>query len=434
MNGLLIATLASSLVLFTAGSGGAQTARAGLADTPIAEQATPPDAQVDTPGSPPSISFKVGGREVQLHGYLSVGYASSTDNNYLRMTTSRGSAFTESGLTVSSQITNKLRAGTQLYNRYIGELGKGRFYLDWAFADYRLKDWIGFRGGKIKTTLGLYTDTQDQAFLHTWALLPQSLYPADLRSITVAHVGGDIYGNISTRRGGSLSYTGFAGSIPNDPRGGFLYGIQAQGGELPTGVVGRMAGFDLRWDTPIAGLMMGGSVVDNYRSFNGFLGTSPVPLSYATTIDRVMVVYGDYARGQFHANVEYRDQTRRAELTAQMPGRPVVNRVGADEPAWFSSAAYRFSKRMEVGGYYSHYRVSVINQPVPATGLGRDHIFDKAVTMRVDIAPFWVFKIEGHFIDGVGAPGQAHGFYPQDNPQGLEPTTRMLVLRTTWYF
>src|SRR5688500_15638195 len=129
MNGLLIATLASSLVLFTAHSGGAQTARAGLADTPIAEQATPPAAQVDTSGSPPSVSIKIGGRDVQLHGYLSVGHASSTDNNYLRMATSRGSAFTESGLTVSSQITNKLRVGTQLYNRYIGELGKGRFYL-----------------------------------------------------------------------------------------------------------------------------------------------------------------------------------------------------------------------------------------------------------------------------------------------------------------
>ena len=370
MNKLLIATLASSLVLFTARHGGAQTAQAGLADTPIAEQATLPSADVDTPGSPPSISTKIGGREVQLHGYLSVGFASSTDNNYLRMNTSQGSAFTESGLTVSSQITNKFRVGAQLYNRYIGELGKGRVYLDWAFADYRLKDWIGFRGGKIKTPLGLYTDTQDQAFLHTWALLPQSVYPVDWRAVTVAHVGGDVYGTISTGRGGSLSYTGFAGSIPNDPRGGFLYGIQAQGGRLTSGVMGRMEGFDLRWDSPIAGLMMGGSVVYNHRSFNGFLGASPVPLSYATTIDRVMVVYGDYTRGQFHAAAEYRDQTRRAELTAEVPGRPVVSRIGADEPAWFSSAAYRFSKRMEVGGYYSHYRVSAINQPIPETRTG----------------------------------------------------------------
>ena len=95
------------------------------------------------------------------------------------------------------KMTIKLRVGAQVYDRYIGELGKGRVYLDWALADYRLKDWLGFRGGKIKTSLGLYTDTQDQAFLHTWALLPQSVYPADLRSVSVAHVGGDIYGHIS---------------------------------------------------------------------------------------------------------------------------------------------------------------------------------------------------------------------------------------------
>jgi hypothetical protein len=350
------------------------------------------------------------------------------------MKTSQGSPFMESGATVSSQITNQVRVGAQLYDRYFGELGKGRVYLDWAFADYRLKDWIGFRAGKVKTPLGLYTDTQDQAFLHTWALLPQSVYPIDWRAVSVAHVGGDIYGAISTGHGGSLSYTGFAGSMSDDPRGGFLYGIEAQGGRLTSDVMGSMRGFDLRWDSPIAGLMMGGSMVFNHRNFNGFLGLAPVPLSYATTIDRVMAVYGDYTWGQFHAAAEYRDQTRRAELTAEIPGRPVVSRLGADEPAWFGSAAYRFSKRIEAGGYYSHYHVSAFNQPVPQKQLGRDHIFDKVVTMRVDLAPFWIFKVEGHFMDGVGSSGQAHGFYPQDNPQGLEPTTRMLVLRTSWYF
>jgi hypothetical protein len=434
MNKLLIATLAASLVLCTGRHGGAQTPRAGLADTPIAEQAALPSADVDTPGSPPSISARIGGREVQLHGYLSVGYASSTDNNYLRMETSRGSAFTESGLTVSSQITNKFRVGAQVYNRYIGELGKGRVYLDWAYADYRLRDWIGFRGGKIKTPLGLYTDTQDQTFLHTWALLPQSLYPVDLRSVSVAHVGGDIYGNVSTARGGSLAYTGFAGSIPSDPRGGFLYGLQAQGAKSISGVSGRMAGIDLRWNSPLAGLMAGTSVVYNLRQFKGTLGPSPVPLSYSTTKDRVMVVYGEYAGGNFRANAEYRDQTRRAEITAEVPGRPVVLKPGSDEPAWFVSGAYRLSKRIETGGYYSRYHVTLINPVTPVTGIGRDHIHDRVVTMRFDLAPFWVFKIEGHFMDGVGAPGHAHGFYPQDNPQGLELTTRLLVLRTSWYF
>jgi hypothetical protein len=109
-------------------------------------------------------------------------------------------------------------------------------------------------------------------------------------------------------------------------------------------------------------------------------------------------------------------------------------RPGSDEPAWFISAAQRLSKRIEVGGYYSHYHVNLINPKMAVTGPGRDHIFDKVVTVRLDVTKFWDFKIEGHFMDGVGAPGQAHGFYPQDNPLGLKPTTNMLVVRTGWYF
>ena len=61
-----------------------------------------------------------------------------------------------------------------------------------------------FALGIVKTVLGLYNDTQDMEFLHTWAILPQSMYPLDLRSSTIAHVGADFYGDISLRRLGSF--------------------------------------------------------------------------------------------------------------------------------------------------------------------------------------------------------------------------------------
>jgi hypothetical protein len=378
------------------------------------------------------VGFRVGGRGVQVHGYLSEGFARSDQNNYLTMNTSEGSFFTEAGLTVSSQITDRWRVGGQAYLRHIGQLGQGKVYLDWALSDYRLKDWIGFRAGKAKTPLGLYNDTQDQEFLHTWALLPQSLYPVDLRSVTIAHVGGDIYGNINIRRG-SLSYDVFGGVAPEDPRGGYRYGVQAQGGKLTSGIRGRKSGFDLRWNSPLRGLMVGTSLVFNEVNFTGTLG-SPLPLSYSTTIDRVRALYGEYTRGNFRAAAEYRDHMRRAEVTAQIPARPVVLRPGSEEPAWFLSGAYRLSKRVEVGSYYSHYHVTLINPARPVTGPGRDHIHDRVVTVRFDPVRFWDLKVEGHFMDGVGSPGQAHGFYPQHNPPGLLPTTNMLVLRTSWYF
>jgi hypothetical protein len=379
-------------------------------------------------------AISVAGREIQVHWYLSEGFASSTGNNFLTMDTSRGSLFTEAGINVSTKVTPRLRVGAQLYDRYMGELGKGRVYVDWAEADFRLKDWIGFRGGKVKSTIGLYTDTQDQAFLRTWALMPQSVYPADLRSINVAHLGGDIYGHVTTARAGSFAYTGFAGSIPNDPHGGFLYGIEAQGGTLTADLTGRIAGVDVRWDSPVAGLMVGTSLAYTHLGFTGTLGASPLPLSYSTKRDRVSASFAEYSRGNFHADAEYRAHVRDAELTAEIPGRPVVRRLGSREPAWFTSAAYRLSKWIEVGGYYSHYHVTLINPTTPVTGPGRDHIFDKAVTARVDLARFWSLKVEGHFMDGVGAPGQAHGFYPQQNPLGFQPTTNLLVIRTSLYF
>src|SRR6185436_19907815 len=84
-------------------------------------------------------TFDIGGREVQIHSFLSEGFARSSNNNYLRMDTRQGSFFTEAGLNASFRITDKLRVGAQAYERAIGELGKGKVYLDWTFADYRLK-------------------------------------------------------------------------------------------------------------------------------------------------------------------------------------------------------------------------------------------------------------------------------------------------------
>jgi hypothetical protein len=145
--------------------------------------------------------FKVLDRTVQVHGFISQGFIYTNDNNWLTMNTSQGSAaFTDFGLNMSSHLTDKLLVGAQVYDRNLGQLGQYHPSLDWAVADYRFKCWFGVRGGKVKTTLGLYNDTQDLDFLRTFALLPQSVYPTDVRDATIAHLGGDIYGTISLKR------------------------------------------------------------------------------------------------------------------------------------------------------------------------------------------------------------------------------------------
>jgi hypothetical protein len=163
---------------------------------------------------------------VQIHSFAYQGFAYSNHNNYLTMKTSEGSfALTDMGVNASVQITDRFRVGAQLNSRNIGQLDNFHPQINWAQGDYKFTEWFRVRGGQIKAVLGLYNDTQDMEFLHTWALMPQSVYPMDVRGDAFAHLGGDIYGSIEMKKFGSLGYTVYGGRRPNDPHGGYLYGF-----------------------------------------------------------------------------------------------------------------------------------------------------------------------------------------------------------------
>jgi hypothetical protein len=142
------------------------------------------------------FDFNVDGHQVQIHSFGSQGFFDSNENNFATMKTSEGSfGFTDAGVNIGTNITDHLHIGAQMYVRHLGALDDGTPRLDWAVADYKFKDWFGIRAGKVKTALGLYNDTQDLDFLSTWALLPQGIYPIDVRSATIAHEGVDVYGS-----------------------------------------------------------------------------------------------------------------------------------------------------------------------------------------------------------------------------------------------
>src|SRR5271157_2545741 len=189
--------------------------------------------------------FKLFNREVEVHGFASQGFVYTNTNNWLTMNSSQGSAaFTDFGVNVSTSVTDKLRIGAQLYDRNLGQLGQCHPSLDWAVADYRFKSWFGIRAGKVKTTLGLYTDTQDLDFLRVFALLPQSVYPTDVRDATIAHLGGDIYGDVSLSHGlGDLAYTAFVGHRSDSLYSGYPY-LLAQYGVYFSRISGLQYGAD----------------------------------------------------------------------------------------------------------------------------------------------------------------------------------------------
>jgi hypothetical protein len=387
-------------------------------------------------------SFKVLDREVEVHGFASQGFVYTNTNNWLTMNSNQGSAgFTDFGVNVSTNVTNTLRVGAQLYDRNLGRLGQYHPSLDWAVVDYRYKSWFGLRGGKVKTTLGLYTDAQDLDFLRVFALLPQSVYPTDIRDATIAHLGGDVYGALSLEHGlGDLSYTVFAGHRSDSIYGGNVY-LDTQYNLFYSRYGGLQYGADLRWNTPIKGLMIGVSrmnedLTGKAKLLNPFDPSAGFVADYAhSKSDWTNQFYGKYAVGKLRIDSEYRRFLHGEE--DQVGGVALVD-ITTDVRGWYVSGTYRVTERLALGSYYSRYSVfRVSGGPFAALfpdqtdgSLPANHIYDKVITARFDLKKFWNVKLEGHFMNGYGDSTYPDGFYPQVNPQGFKPDTNALVVKT----
>jgi hypothetical protein len=369
-----------------------------------------------------SSSFKVGDKEVQAHGSIQQGFVFSSGNNFLTMNTRDGSAaMTDAAFNLGSQISSKLRVGAQLYSRNIGDLGNGALQIDWAFADYKANSAFGVRAGKVKTTLGLYNDTQDMEFLHTWALLPQGVYPLDLRSVTIAHIGADAYGKLSLNKAGSLQYTVYGGVIQDDTKGGYRYGLEDQGMHFQGTIASKGVGFDTRWSAPVEGLTVGYSLLQAKKDLDITIPSLPVPLHVDVPVARIQALFGEMQRDRVRFAAEWRQESTETRLTPAIgPDATMTSR------GWFGSGSYRLNERLELGAYHSRY----VQDITLTSDEDTNHISDNAIAARLDLNSFWHVKVEGHFIDGNGNISYARGFYLRSNPTGFQPETRMLVVRT----
>jgi hypothetical protein len=385
--------------------------------------------------------FKVANRAVQVHGFFSQGFVYTDRNNWLTMNTSQGSgAMTDMGLNMSSQLTDKFRVGAQVYDRNLGRLGQWHPSLDWALADYRFANWFGLRAGKVKTTLGLYNDSQDLDFLRVFALLPQGVYPTDVRDATIAHVGADLYGNVTLPHHlGELSYTGYIGHRSDSVYSGYPY-LERQWGVWFRALGGLQYGADVRWNTPLKGLLMGASRINQALAGKGsfvnlLTPAGVVPYETSTQTDWANQFYAEYLHRRLRLDAEYR---RFYDSTPYVPG----SAVGTDVRAWYAMGSFRLHKHVEIGSYYSHYTALntfgglavAFGSATTDTSLPQNHVYDKVIAGKVDVNRYLYVKLEGHFMDGYAVGASPNGFYPQQNPHGFQRETRALVVKTGFKF
>ncbi len=343
---------------------------------------------------------------VEVHAFVSQGFILSSHNNYLSTDTTHGSfQFSEVGLNFTKSITDKLRVGVQLFAQDLGPTGNYTIRADWFYLDYRFRDWLGFRAGRVKIPFGLYNEFSDIDAARVAVLMPQSVYPEENRNYLLAQTGGELYGYAKMGPAGALDYRAYGGTIfvgATLPAGS---PYQLQGINVPYLVGGR-----LLWETPLDGLRIGGSLQALRIDISALAGTSSV------TIEAPAVLWVgsiEYAAGDLLLAAEYSRWSvgENSNNTMVFPTSPTVTSEHG-----YVLAAYRAARWLQPGVYYSVLFPNVDDRN------GRENMqHDFATTLRFDINSHWLVKLEGHYMIGTA---------------GLDPTlnnnTPLNLLDRSW--
>ncbi|MBX3189652.1 MAG: hypothetical protein KF819_21690 [Labilithrix sp.] len=352
---------------------------------------------------------------VDIHGFVSQGAILSTGNNYLAKSKRGSFELTEVGINFTVPLTDRLRAGLQLFSRDLGPIGNYVPRADWFYLDYRFADWLGFRAGRVKLPFGLYNDSSDADSARVPILLPQSTYPIQNRDFLLAQTGFEIYGRLDLRAAGALEYRHYVGTIFLDTSSQTSLTTRVEEIDIP-----YVAGERLVWETPIEGLRAAGSLQALRLDARFLHEGKPVDFELPVVLWTGSL---EYAAHDLLVAAEYgRWYGRyRSSDPALLPTGETTN-----ERAYLMTS-YRVAPWFVPGAYYSLFF------PDTRRREGRANVqHDIAATLRFDLNAHWLLKLEGHFMSGTAGLSSALN---SNRPLGeLEPNWGVFLAKTTVYF
>jgi hypothetical protein len=359
--------------------------------------------------------------DIEVHGFVSQGAMKSLRNNFLVPNTRRGSLdLTETAINFTKTVSDRMRMGVQLFGGGFVPTGAYNAKLDWFYFDYRWKDWLGIRAGRVKLPFGLYNEINDVDQARLPVLLPQSTYPVANRNFLLAQTGFEIYGYLGSERAGALEYRLYGGTIVFDvtPTPGLPY--------LARNVdFDYLAGGRLMWEAPIEGLRLGGSA-QVLRIDADIRGISDP--SYNGKIELPAVLWmgsAEYAAHDWLLAAEYGRWHTKIDSNVAKPG--LAAQPWTANERYYAMVAYRFTPHFQAGSYYAGYF------PRADKREGRENQqHDVAGTLRFDITSNWLVKLEGHYLKGTA---YLNGSLNDDRaPALLSSRWAMFLLKTTAYF
>jgi hypothetical protein len=353
---------------------------------------------------------------VAVHGFASQGFILTTGNDYLAPRTTDGSfQFSEAGLNVTTEIADKLRIGIQAFAQNISQGSNFSFRADWFYVDYRVRDWLGIRAGRLKIPFGIYNEVSDIDAARAPILLPQSVYPLQGREFLFAQTGGEVYGFLRTRAAGALEYRLYGGTIFIDPRL-----LLPPGGTVDLQLfVKYVVGGRLFWETPLEGLRIGASVLVarlDVTEFEGGMLAGSIQI-------RSLLALGsaEYTHDRLVLTAEY------ARWSAdQKSDIPLATQSLTSERA-YAMVSVRATPWLQPTAYYALYFPDVSNRHG-----SENRQDDVTLSLRFDVMANWIVKLEGHYMSGTAAlRAPLSVTLPPTNPADH---WGVFLLKTTGYF
>jgi hypothetical protein len=346
---------------------------------------------------------------VDIHGFVSEGGFVSTANDYIGDSSQGSLELAEVGINVSTQVTDRLRVGAQLFTRDFGVFRDAPRF-DWAFLDYRWKSWLGLRAGIIRMPFGLYNEYADIDAARVSILLPQSVYSFRNRDVLLSHRGFDLYGHRALGAAGELDYQLWLGTL-NIPDNALILA----GASLDSINDKYVAGAQVFWQPPVEGLRVGATALRTSVDFDltlspaniaALIGAGLVPKGYAGAFevslrpDTWVIGSIEYTHEAWLFAAEY----SRA-FTRQRSSIPVAfPTTNNDSERYYGLAAYRPAPWLQLGVYYSALYLDANDRGGHDAKKYAEPFYafqrDLAATVRFDVNDHWLWKIEAHAIDG----------------------------------
>lgn len=362
-----------------------------------------------------------------IHGFLSQGYLKTDENNYLAHTEEGTFQFNEFGLNFTTALTDDLRVGIQFFGRDLGYAGNDEVTVDWVYGDYRWKDWMGVRFGKMKLDYGLYNEAREIDLIRTSIFLPNSVYNESWREELSNIKGLGIYGEIPTSGIGNFSYSFQIGTLTLDPDGTSANVLEQYVKRI--GVTTDIDNYDcdysytyaVSWETPLEGLRLklsgeetkglemtgpANGVLPADMNRNGIIepgeGMPVNKIRYHSDLSRFIVASAEYQIGDFLMAAEYIDADNKIGLDF---GNGIRSNRSAPWAGWYVSGSYRLNSLLALGLAYSEFKQDTNDKHGKLKEARGGNYFESwlntwSVFARFDISRNWVLKFETSYNDG----------------------------------